>query len=66
MRMLQPHELFKAQGFPDDYVIDFEFKGRPVAKYQQTHLCGNSVPPPWPRALVAANFAHEQTLEATA
>lgn len=66
MRMLQPHELFKAQGFPDDYVIDFEFKGRPIAKYQQTHLCGNSVPPPWPRALVEANFAHEQKLEATA
>lgn len=66
MRMLQPHELFKANGFPDDYKIDFEFQGRPVAKYQQTHLCGNSVPPPWPRALVAANFAHEQKLEATA
>ncbi|AYP29011.1 DNA (cytosine-5)-methyltransferase 1 [Marinobacter phage AS1] len=66
MRMLQPHELFKTNGFPDDYKIDFEFQGRPVAKYQQTHLCGNSVPPPWPRALVAANFAHEQNLEATA
>lgn len=66
MRMLQPRELFKANGFPDDYVIDFEFNGRPVAKYQQTHLCGNSVPPPWPRALVSANFAHEKRLEATA
>lgn len=66
MRMLQPHELFKAQGFPDDYVIAPEFKGRPIPKYAQVRMCGNSVPPVWPRALVEANFVHEKKLEATA
>lgn len=66
MRMLQPHELFKAQGFPDDYVIAPEFEGRPIPKYAQVRMCGNSVPPVWPRALVEANFAHERKLEATA
>lgn len=60
MRMLQPHELFKAQGFPDDYVIDFEHNGKPLTKRAQVRMCGNSVPPVWPRALVAANFTHEK------
>ncbi|GAA0840911.1 hypothetical protein GCM10009113_06640 [Marinobacter szutsaonensis] len=66
MRMLQPHELFKAQDFPEDYTNDFEFQGRPLAKYQQMRLCGNSLPPHLAQALVAANFAHERILEATA
>lgn len=26
MRMLQPHELYRAQGFPDWYVIDQDFR----------------------------------------
>lgn len=66
MRMLKPHELFKAQGFPDDYVIAPEFNGKPIPGYAQVRMCGNSVPPVWPRALVDANFAHEKKLEATA
>jgi len=66
MRMLKPHELFKAQGFPDDYVIAPEFNGKPIPGYAQVRMCGNSVPPVWPRALVEANFAHEKKLEATA
>lgn len=66
MRMLQPHELFKAQGFPDDYVIAPEFQGKPIPKYAQVRMCGNSVPPVWPEALVKANFKHERKLEATA
>lgn len=66
MRMLQPHELFKAQGFPDDYVIAPRFNGKPIPKYAQVRMCGNSVPPVWPQALVQANFAHEKEMEATA
>ena len=66
MRMLKPHELFKANGFPDNYVIAPEFNGKPIPGYAQVRMCGNSVPPVWPRALVEANFAHEKALEATA
>lgn len=55
MRMLTPRELFRAQGFPDDYVIDFARDGRPLSKASQVRMCGNSVCPPLARALVAAN-----------
>lgn len=55
MRMLAPHELFAAQGFPDSYVIDFEHNGRRVTKTQQIELAGNAVCPPVAQALVAAN-----------
>lgn len=64
MRMLQPHELYKAQGFPDNYIIAPEFKGKPIPKYAQVRMCGNSVPPVWPRALVTANFVHEKEMAA--
>jgi DNA (cytosine-5)-methyltransferase 1 len=66
MRMLQPRELFKANGFPDDYIIDPIVNGKPLPKYAQVRMCGNSVPPVWPKALVRANFSHEKKLEATA
>jgi DNA (cytosine-5)-methyltransferase 1 len=55
MRMLAPHELFAAQGFPADYVIDFEHAGKRVTKTQQIELAGNAVCPPVAQALVAAN-----------
>lgn len=56
MRMLQPHELFKAQGFPDDYIIDRDSYGKPMTKKAQVARCGNSVPPPFAEALVRANL----------
>jgi len=59
MRMLQPRELFRAQGFPDWYEID-QAGGRKLRKYEKTRLVGNSVPPDLPAALVAANFEHER------
>jgi DNA (cytosine-5)-methyltransferase 1 len=55
MRMLQPHELFAAQGFPSDYQIAPEFNGRPLSKTAQTELAGNSVCPPVAESLVSAN-----------
>ncbi len=62
MRMLQPRELFRAQGFPDGYQIDgLRPDGRPITKSDQVRLCGNSVCPPIPEALVRANFQHEIT-----
>jgi len=59
MRMLTPRELYRAQGFPDSYRIDIDYRGKPLPKYAQVRMCGNSVPPPFARALVHANFAHE-------
>ena len=56
MRMLEPHELFKAQGFPDDYIIDREYTGKEYPKTQQVARCGNSVCPPIAKALVEANL----------
>ncbi len=56
MRMLQPHELFKAQGFPEDYIIDRDASGKPITKTAQVGRCGNSVPPPLAEALVRANL----------
>lgn len=69
MRMLTPRELFRAQGFPDSYVIDrgvkitaagqsgnlFDF---PVllTKTSQVRMCGNSVSPHPAAALVDAQF----------
>lgn len=56
MRMLQPRELFNAQGFPEDYIIDFEVGGKAYPKTQQVAKCGNAVTPPVATALVRANL----------
>ncbi|MBE6826363.1 MAG: DNA cytosine methyltransferase [Ruminococcus sp.] len=56
MRMLQPRELFNAQGFPADYIIDHDFEGKPYSKAAQVARCGNAVTPPVPAALVRANL----------
>lgn len=57
MRMLTPRELFRAQGFPDSYIIDFEHNGKPPSKASQVRMCGNSVSPYPAKALVEANYA---------
>lgn len=56
MRMLTPRELFNAQGFPDNYVIDRDDKGAPYSRAKQVARCGNAVTPPVPAALVRANL----------
>jgi DNA (cytosine-5)-methyltransferase 1 len=61
MRMLSPRELFSAQGFGEDYIID---RGRCVdtgdwitlTKTASIRMCGNSVSPMMAKALVAANY----------
>jgi DNA (cytosine-5)-methyltransferase 1 len=55
LRMLQPHELYRAQGFPGDYIIDKGADGRKFTKTEQVHMCGNSVSPPPMAALARAN-----------
>ncbi|WP_417244406.1 DNA cytosine methyltransferase [Celeribacter sp.] len=65
MRMLTPRELFNAQGFPSDYVIEgvwreeggeWEFEAFP--KDVQVSCVGNSVCPPLAEALVRSNCEH--------
>ncbi len=55
LRMLKPAELYKAQGFPSDYIISHGADGKPFTKTQQVHMCGNSVSPPPMAALARAN-----------
>lgn len=55
LRMLTPRELFNAQGFPVDYIIDKDYKGNVYPKTKQVARCGNAVPPPFSKALVEAN-----------
>lgn len=55
MRMLAPRELYTAQGFPADYIIDRLPDGTRLTKTAQIRMCGNSVPPQFVAALVHAN-----------
>jgi DNA (cytosine-5)-methyltransferase 1 len=55
MRMLAPRELYRAQGFPDSYIIDRTSFGAPITKTAQVRMCGNSVSPVLAKAIVAAN-----------
>lgn len=61
MRMLTPREQFRAQGFPESYIIDRDALGNPLTITEQTRMCGNAVCPPVAKALVAANCAHLQS-----
>jgi DNA (cytosine-5)-methyltransferase 1 len=60
LRMLAPKELFKAQGFPDNYITEWGIdpKGQRInlTKSAQVRMCGNSVCPPVAAALVRANL----------
>ncbi|MDO4721401.1 MAG: DNA cytosine methyltransferase [Peptostreptococcaceae bacterium] len=59
MRILTPRELFRAQGFLEDYIIDRDYEGRPYSKAKQTERVGNSVCPDIARALVEVNMNAE-------
>ncbi|TCL40007.1 DNA (cytosine-5)-methyltransferase 1 [Anaerospora hongkongensis] len=56
MRMLEPRELFNAQGFPEDYIIDRDCDGKKYSKADQVARCGNAVPPQFSEALIRANL----------
>lgn len=51
MRMLSPRELARGMGFPDTYILE------PATIAEQIRAIGNSVPPPFARAIVAANIS---------
>lgn len=56
MRMLQPHERYRAQGFSARNIIDQDYRGKKYAKDKQVARCGNAVPPPFAEALVRVNL----------
>ena len=56
LRMLTPRELYNANGFPADYIIDRDYMGNSYGKTKQVARCGNAVPPPFAVALVTANL----------
>lgn len=56
LRMLTPRELYAANGFPADYIIDHDYEGNKYGKTKQVARCGNAVPPPFATALVRANL----------
>lgn len=64
LRMLRPRELFRAQGFPEDYRIEVELNGKRLSREAQVHACGNSVCPPVAEAIVRANFMAQDEWEA--
>lgn len=64
MRMLTRRELFRAQGFSEEYVID---RGRlpdgseiPLSNSASIRMCGNSVCPPLAEALARANYVEAE------
>lgn len=59
MRMLAPRELYRAQGFPDDYIIDRTAEGKPITITAQVRMCGNSVSPYNAAALIRANSVRQ-------
>lgn len=56
LRMLKPHELYRAQGFPASYIIDRTANGTPLSTSAAVRMVGNSVSPPPLRALAEANL----------
>lgn len=56
LRMLKPHELYRAQGFPANYIIDRTASGAPLSTSAAVRMVGNSVSPPPLRALAEANL----------
>ena len=58
LRMLKPEELKKAQGFPDDYIIDRDYKWRKYPVSEQVKRIGNSVVPIMAEQLVKSNCGY--------
>lgn len=63
LRMLVPRELYNAQDFPPDYVIDRTSSGKALTKTAQVRMAGNSVSPLPMRLIVAANYAEAASIE---
>ena len=55
LRMLKPRELYNAQGFRPDYIIDRTIDHKPITGTAQVRMVGNSVCPPAAEAIIRAN-----------
>lgn len=58
LRMLDPRELFRAQDFPDSYIIDRGHDGRRFTKSAQVRMVGNSVDPLTAVGFLRLNGSH--------
>lgn len=56
LRMLRPAELYRAQGFPPEYIIDRTADGRPISTTAAVRMVGNSVSPPPLAAILDSNL----------
>ncbi|EPY8460792.1 DNA cytosine methyltransferase [Pseudomonas aeruginosa] len=65
LRMLKPRELYRAQGFPDSYIIERGHNGQRFTLSQQVHMCGNSVSPNTMAAYARANDPWKRRLRPT-
>lgn len=66
LRMLEPHELYAAQGFHPGYIITHGHDGRKFSKSAQVKMVGNSVSPPPAQALIEANWNMKQPMRLVA
>ena len=66
LRMLTPRELYNAQGFPSDYIIERGHDGRVFSKSTQVRMVGNAVPPPLGKAVIKAQWESRESLRAAA
>lgn len=57
-RFLQPHELWRLQGFPSDYRTNVTARGKPMGATHQKRMIGNSVSPPAGVAVLRANLIY--------
>lgn len=55
LRMLNPEELKRGQGFPEDYIIDMDYTGAKYPISKQVARIGNSVVPIMAKKLVEVN-----------
>lgn len=58
LRMLEPRELFRAQDFPESYIIDRGHDGRRFSKSTQVRMVGNSVNPMMAVGFLSLNAPH--------
>lgn len=58
LRMLNPEELKRGQGFPADYIIDRDYNWKPYPIAKQVARIGNSVVPIMAQRLVEVNCGH--------
>lgn len=64
MRYLTPRELCRAQGFPENYVLDPIVNGKRLTRTKQIRAIGNSVCPQVAEAIVRANISPPKAIAA--